>query len=503
MDNKGLMNGLIRSLGKDSLAYIPGKIIPALVGFIGLSIYTRVYTPEEYGNYALVIGTVSMLSIFSYIWLCNTSLRFYASYRNNNELERFFSTTLIILIACIVLTLIGTLVMVELSLISGVVTTFILIIAGLLISSSFTETLIMILRTDRQARYISFFRSFSAIANILITLSLIFIFHAGIISILLGQFTGDALISLMIFFRFKFSRLFGLKYFSISAFKEFCSYGLPYIIVAMSAWILAVSNRFIIEYFKGDYDVGIYSAASQLGTYPIDMISAMLVMAAFPIIINNWEKNGDESTKELISTVVRYYMIITLPVFFGLFMLSQDFSLFLGAKYAVGSAIIPWVSLASVFTGINNYMDMGLQLKKKTIYISGIMIFTAVASIGLNVVLISMYGYYGSSISSALSQMIFLVLTWIVSWRYLAWRFPLGAFIKTIGASLAMCLVIWAMKYTIFANESLLKLVALVIIGGLTYMIAIYLSGELREEIGIVKEIASAGAGKIKISIHK
>ncbi len=501
MENKQLVNGLIKSIGKDSIFYIPGKIIPALIGFIGLSIYTRAYTPIEYGNYALVTTTVSMFSIFSYIWLNNSNLRFYAVYRNNNELKQFFSTTLIALIASLIIVLLGFLALVSLSVISGVLSNFILIIVGLLISTAFTETLVTILRTDRQARFISFVRCFSSISNILITLTLIFVFHTGIISILLGQFIGDSAISIIIFVWFKFYRLLGFKYFSMPSLKEFFAYGAPFLITFSSIWVLSLSNRYIIEFFKGEYDVGIYSAASQLGTYPIDLIASMLAMAAFPVIINNWEKNGDDSTKVLVSNVVKYYMIISIPIFFGLFVLSKDFTLFLGDKYAAGSSIIPWVSLATICSGLMVYTCMGLQLKKKTFLMSSIVGVAAILNIIFNLILVPLYGFYGSAVSYAFAQLFYLAIAWAISQRYLSLRFPVATFIKCLGSAAVMCLAIILLKTFVFVNESLVALTIFVAAGGLMYFIALISMGEFKEELGYIKEFYMSNASKMKIKI--
>ena len=492
MENKKLINGLIKNIGKDSLYYIPGRIIPALIGFIGLWIYTRVYTPNEYGNYVLVTATVSMFSVFSYIWLNNANLRFFAAYRNDNKLERFFSTSFFSLVASITISLLAIFVLASLSLISGTLTDFILIIAGLLISTSFTETLMTILRTDRQAKYISLFRSLSAISSIAITLTLIFIFHTGIISILLGQFLADMTISVLIFFKFNFLRLLRIRYFSITAFKEFINYGSPFLILSLSAWALTLSNRFIINYYLGEADVGIYSAASQLGTYPIEMTSMMIILAAFPVIIDNWEKNGDESTKTLVPTIIKYYMLITIPIFFALFLLSPEVTALIGSKYEAGSSIIPWVSLAAICSGINMYTDIGLQLKKKTIFISIVMVISAISNIALNFLFVPLYGFYGSAISSALSQVIFLALTWAISQRYLPLKFPTGTFVKCVAASVVMYLLLALAKATVLPEVSMVSLVTLTVSGCICYFITIYALGELRTEVEAVKEMFAA-----------
>jgi O-antigen/teichoic acid export membrane protein len=472
------------SIGKDSLYYVPARIIPALLGFVGLSIYTRAFTPGEYGNYALIAATVTMFSVFSYIWLNNSNLRFYSVYKNQDKLGQFFTTSLFSIVASLALSLAAIVIVAKLNLISDVLVNYTPYILCLLISTSFTQTLITILRSDRKAKDISVFLCISALSSLAIALTLIFVFHMGIVSIVLGQFISDSMISCMIFLKSGFFRHVRLRYLSADTFKELFRYGSPFILLSLSSWALLMSNRFIIDHYWGEAFVGIYSAASQLGTLPIDLISSMLIMAAFPVIIDNWEKNGDDSTSVLVSSVVRYYMFITIPMLFGLFMLSSDVASLIGDRYAMGSAIIPWVSLASVCAGINMYTDMGLQLKKKTHYISAIMIFTAIVNIAANLLLVPSYGFYGSAVSSALSQALFMLLTWAVSWRYLPWRFPVNTFAKCVAASALMCLALALMKYAL--PGSIFTLGALVASGCAIYFIAMYAMGEMREELGVL-----------------
>ena len=41
---------IVINIGKEVLVYVPGKLLPALFGFIGVSVYTRILSPTEYGD---------------------------------------------------------------------------------------------------------------------------------------------------------------------------------------------------------------------------------------------------------------------------------------------------------------------------------------------------------------------------------------------------------------------------------------------------------------------
>ena len=65
-----------KSFGKDFLYYLPAQIAPALVGFISIPLATRLFSPEQYGGYMLVLSTVIILNALSG-WLPIAIIRFF------------------------------------------------------------------------------------------------------------------------------------------------------------------------------------------------------------------------------------------------------------------------------------------------------------------------------------------------------------------------------------------------------------------------------------------
>ncbi|GAI06878.1 unnamed protein product, partial [marine sediment metagenome] len=82
----------IKEIGKDTLYYVPARIIPALVGFLGITIYTRLLNPYEYGLYVLVMTVVSTVYAFGFNWIGYVVWRYFEKYRNDNNLSGFLST---------------------------------------------------------------------------------------------------------------------------------------------------------------------------------------------------------------------------------------------------------------------------------------------------------------------------------------------------------------------------------------------------------------------------
>lgn len=47
---------------KDTIKYLPAQIAPGIVGFVSIPIITRIFLPQEYGNYSLAMATVMVLT---------------------------------------------------------------------------------------------------------------------------------------------------------------------------------------------------------------------------------------------------------------------------------------------------------------------------------------------------------------------------------------------------------------------------------------------------------
>jgi len=83
---------MIRELLKDMAKYLPSQIASAIVGFIAIPIVTRLFSPGNYGNYILVVATISILSNIATGWLCMSIIRLFPAYKLTEILHIISST---------------------------------------------------------------------------------------------------------------------------------------------------------------------------------------------------------------------------------------------------------------------------------------------------------------------------------------------------------------------------------------------------------------------------
>jgi len=79
---------MIKNLFKDMAKYLPSKAIPAIIGIVALPIITRLFSPADYGNYVIVITTVSILSALAG-WVSMSIVRFYPAYERDKKNAEF------------------------------------------------------------------------------------------------------------------------------------------------------------------------------------------------------------------------------------------------------------------------------------------------------------------------------------------------------------------------------------------------------------------------------
>jgi O-antigen/teichoic acid export membrane protein len=90
-----VIESILKETGKDALRYVPAKVVPAAVNFAGLVVFTHILSPEDYGNYFIVLATISVMTIIGSNWVANSVIRFYPEFKQKGDLDGFFTNVVI------------------------------------------------------------------------------------------------------------------------------------------------------------------------------------------------------------------------------------------------------------------------------------------------------------------------------------------------------------------------------------------------------------------------
>ena len=88
----------LRRLGTESLTYSLSNFAGHFIWIFLVPIYTRIFSPEEYGVIDLIATVISFLTLFLYMGLDSATGRYYADSENDRDRRLTASTTLFYLI---------------------------------------------------------------------------------------------------------------------------------------------------------------------------------------------------------------------------------------------------------------------------------------------------------------------------------------------------------------------------------------------------------------------
>lgn len=475
----------MQELIKDIVKYLPTSIIPALIGLVTIPIITRLFLPADYGNYVLVTMTVSIMYTFSIGWLDSAIIRFFP-FHDSDEITETFCRTVIISAAASILimsTLFGCILFLLKSYIHPELYSLMRLGILVFIVTAFFTVFIDFFRARRQVNIYTFFSIWKSVMALVLGLIFIVGLNYGIDGLLWGTVIAiGACLPFLGKMAFGKIRLQMSKNLSLPLITAMAAYGFPLLTECLADWILALSDRYILGLFCGAREVGLYAASYDLSNKCIFLIISLLMMAAGPIVIQLWEKEGENAAKDFMKNFSRYYFMFCLPATVGLSVLAKYvIHILVGLDYQEAYKIVPFIAFAEFMFGFQWLLGYGLMLHKKTKIIAACAIAACLLNLCLNVLLIPFYGYLAAAINILISYIVLLILITITSRRVFAFCFPLQSFMKIAFSSTLMGIAVYFIGNSLaFSNP--VNLILTICMGTLIYFLILVLIKELQIE---------------------
>ena len=474
---------MIKELLKDMGKYLPSQIAPAMVGFIAIPIVTHLFPPAIYGDYVLVMATVTVLATIVG-WLPTSIIRFYPAYERDRKLDEFYANVIkltAISILIISLAFLSILLLTKSHISSKLYSLMWVGIAVFILTAAF-NVLQHFLRAKRQVSWYSGFSIWKSVMALAFGVLLIMAFHFGIESLLWGS-----ILSLAIAFPFLWKKSIervslGSRGVSFSLTSTMAKYGFPLVVGNLAAWILSLSDRYILEFFRGSQEVGIYSASYGISGRSIMLLATLFMLAAGPIGMSVWEKEGKERSQEFVSKLTRYYLIICLPAVVGLSVLAKPLvNILTGQEYYEGYRIIPLVASGALFLGLQQRFQAGPLFYKRTHFIMFSIVAAGLLNLGLNFLLVPQYGYRAAAATTLISYVFLLLLMVVISRRLFIWEFPFRSLAKATYASVIMGMVVYYVGNSL-TSSVLVNLILGICVGATVYFLMLLLLREFSKE---------------------
>ncbi len=161
-------------------------------------------------------------------------------------------------------------------------------------------------------------------------------------------------------------------------------YALPLIPLALVNWVTHLSDRYILAYFHGSSDVGIYAAAYGLVSQPFLLLGSTATLIFRPYL---YEAAGRGEHDAMVRHCFRWLAFTVALGVFGwatVFLFAQPIAdLLLAEQYRVGVAIFPVIAAAYLIVAIGFVFENWILAIKRT----RALLWRAVASMAVSLVL--------------------------------------------------------------------------------------------------------------------
>ncbi len=413
------MPSQIHKIFSDTIIYTIGSVFNRLLPFLLLPIYTLYFPPVEYGIFSLVYSFWFFVSVF-YLYGMETAFqKYFLEAKEHDEKKKIYSSTLLLIFSSsvlfsLVIYFLADFISVKIT--GNIQNAFLIrLLAFILVADSLYRFPMILINSIQRSKLYSFVNSLAVILNVVVNIVLIIYYKMGIEAIFYSYLVSYTFLFIISFFC-------TIKYFILKIDPKtvvtllknahlFLYYGIFLISIDLI-------DRFILEYFKGSAEVGIYSASYRIGIV-MNLVITGFKVAWTPFFMN---LKSDESNKEIFSKVFTYFCYGGLIVFLFFSLFADDLVrlnvggyTLLNEKYWSGLVIVPYILIAYLFSGLYMNLNVASFFSNKIKYLIISSAAGCVSNIALNFILIPRYSIIGAAISTMLSYMIMFIVLYYFS----------------------------------------------------------------------------------------
>lgn len=472
-----------RKLLHDLSLYSVANVVPALLSLGALMLFTRTFRPEMFGRYSLSLAVAGIVSTLLYGWLDYSVLRYAPQFDEELVIRNTFSVYLGIS-SVLLLAAVGGYLVLRHRL--GPYTVFYFASLGLALARGGLQILLAFFRSVLNSRKVTLFRLTRAVVELGLSVALAIFVLDHIVGWIWGATIGIVVTCVLVFVTSKQVR--ATPVVDREMIGRLAAYGLPMIGFVIGDAFLVQADRVLLEVFAGSVAVGIYSSNYMLVDRGLRLVYTPMIQAMSPIIIDSWEEDNEGEIAELLSTFMRYFVLLGVPAFVGVAVLSQTVStLLIGDEYTSGYVIIPVVAVGLFLWSLANLAQAAIEIKEQTSLLSYGILVVIVVNVALNVPLITAFGYLGAAVATALSYALYCAFTLVFSSRHIAWKFPTTSFRNALISGVVMA----CPTAVLYATGSYGLVVSLftAAVGGVLYVAVLYALDEVGpDEIDRLRE---------------
>ena len=445
---------LYKNLFKQTVIYGLATVLPRMLSFLLVRLYTDYLPNKEYGEVSVIF---SYLVFFNVVLSYGMETAFFRFYNTEEHKKKVISTATISLfwstIGFLVLFL---LFRKNLALWSDIKVEYIVFTIWILALDALAIVPFSKIRAEsRPIKY-----AVIKISNVLINLSLNVFFLAFLPKwaantnnlfvqtiyhddFQIGYIFVSNLIASLLTLVFVLPDYFKIKWqFDFDLWKKMMQYGLPILVAGIAFAINEHFDKILLDWMKVDMaDIGAYSACYKIGMFMV-LFRTAYTLGIEPFFFSH-AKN--ENAPQTYATITKYFVIFGSFISLGVIVFADILKLILvnNQSYWTAMNIVPLIVLANFFLGIYTNLSVWYKLIDKTRIGAYISIVGAIVTLVLNLLLIPMISYMGSAIATILAYGAMMFISYYMGQK----KYPIPYDKKSIFTYLGLAIVLSGISF--------------------------------------------------------
>ncbi|WP_378180348.1 oligosaccharide flippase family protein [Aquimarina sp. SS2-1] len=478
--------GIFQKLFKQTFIYGMATVLPRMLSFLLVPLYTDQLPTEEYGKVSIIF---SYFVLFNVLLAYGMETAFFRFFNKESDKEKVVSTCAIsIAISSLIFVAIALLLKEQISVWTDIKLEYINLVIWILLLDALVIIPFSWLRAkEHPIRY-----AVIKIANVAINfgLNVFFLLYLKQLSfhftaldwickddyeisyIFISNLiaSGFALLVLLPFYtkiKYRFDRV---------LWKKMMKYAMPILVAGIAYSINETFDRILLDKLLpenvAEHMVGVYSACYKLALF-MTLFATAFRLGIEPFFFNY---AGNKNAPETYARITKYFVILGSFIFLFVivFVHVLKIAFLRDTSYWEAVKIVPFILLANFCLGIYHNLSVWYKVTDRTKFGAYISVFGAIITLMLNFLLIPEYTYVGSAIATFAAYGTMMIVSWYFGRKY----YPIPYDLKKIGMYLTLSISFSIISFYIFDSNYMISIPLL-----LVFLVILYASEkkELKE----------------------
>ena len=449
-----------KKLASNTIIFAIGTFSSKVLSFLLMPFVTRMMTSGDYGSADLVQQTVNVLIPIVTLQVNSAALRFSLD-KAKNKSDVFTVGVRTTLAGFVVfLFLAYPISLIEIN--DFKLGDYIILVYVFVLVSGMRQLCQQFVRGSGHVKLFAVDGIIATATTLLFTFLFLGVFKWGVTGYIVAIIASDACSIIFYTITAKLYRYLSPRLFEKGITGQMLKYCVPLIPTVILWWIINVSDRYMITYFIGSSENGLYTAASKIPNF---------VVLFAQIFIDAWQLSAvdeyeSESRGEFFTKVFRVYSGGVFAVASALILFCQLLTKILVApSYYESWNYVPILIIATTYSCIVNFLASVYMAEKKSLMSLVTAMTGTVTNIVLNLILIPKLGATGAAIATVTAFVVVFITRAINTRKYIKINFKLPlVIIETVLLVVQTFLMLYFKEgVLLYVAESVLLVVMLLL----------------------------------------